>query len=256
MASAPLSAKHHVNVSPKSPGTSVIVLDPHTVAYLDLTGSGSETAAHVLENERLTLMFCNLEEGLPKILRIFGTASFIVQSQVPFQWLERFPSDMVASPGFLGVFKLNVHCISTSCGYSLPVMTYEKHRSVLDEFTNNKGQEGMKEYRLKKNSFSIDGLPSLDHLDHSHDDDKVIVEEPTEGYVYAKIVKRGSEEFRLAQRRRRNLPCAATIKTSITQIPTLCWQLGSCWVPSFRDLQSVSRSCRPCTFPFLFSRLG
>ena len=74
---APLSAEHHVNVSPKAPGSSVKVLGPHKVAYADLTGSGSEAAAHVLENQRMCLMFCNLEEGPPKIVRLHGKAEMI-----------------------------------------------------------------------------------------------------------------------------------------------------------------------------------
>mmetsp|Transcript_23521 Transcript_23521/g.55743 ORF Transcript_23521/g.55743 Transcript_23521/m.55743 type:complete len:287 (-) Transcript_23521:91-951(-) len=223
VATAPLSGEGHVNISPKSPGTSVFVVNSNTLCYIDLTGSGSETAAHVLENKRMTLMFCNIEEGLPMILRLYGEASFISKASVPQKWLGEFPSHMVSSPGFRGVFKLDVHRISSSCGYSLPVMTFQSNRNILNEYTDKKGIEGMKEYRLKKNSFSIDGLPSLSHLDETlldvdkdgkgNIDDSVIIEDPDEGYIYGKIVSKQSEEFRKAEERRRNngIPSAATI---------------------------------------------
>ena len=215
VATAPLSDQGHVNVSPKSPGTSVFVKDSKTVCYIDLTGSGSETAAHVLENKRMTLMFCNVEKGLPMILRLYGEASFISKAAVPQKWLNEFPHHMVSSPGFRGVFQLDVHRISSSCGYSLPVMTFQSYRNILNEYTDKKGIEGMKEYRLRKNSFSIDGLPSLAHLDETllFDmkkegekgdiiDDGVIIEDPDEGYIYGKIVSKRSEEFRMAEERR------------------------------------------------------
>ena len=230
VATAPLSGNGHVNVSPKSPGTSVLVLDSKTVCYIDMTGSGSETAAHVLENQRMTIMFCNIEEGLPMILRLYGEATFISKASVPRRWLslkdgdQSFPSRMVSSPGFRGVFKLDVHRISSSCGYSLPVMTFQYYRNILNEYTEKKGVEGMKEYRLRKNSFSIDGLPSLAHLDESllhvdQDgkgntiDDSAIIEDPDEGYIYGKIVSKQSEEFRKAEERRSSsgIPSAESI---------------------------------------------
>jgi len=161
VATAPLDAEHHVSVSPKSPGNSCIVLGPHTVAYADLTGSGAETAAHVLQNGRMTLMFCNLEKGPPKIMRLFGQAKLILAKNVPPETLSKFPQDVTESHGFRGVFQLQVSRITTSCGYSLPVMDFQKYRQTLEEYCQNKGSDGMFDYVTLRNSFSIDGLPSV-----------------------------------------------------------------------------------------------
>jgi Pyridoxamine 5'-phosphate oxidase len=187
VATAPLSECHHVNVSPKAPGSSLVVLSPHKVAYIDLTGSGAETAAHVLENGRMTIMFCNLEDGPPKILRLHGTASMIVREDADPTLLEMFPVALTQNPGFRSVFVLTVDRISSSCGYSLPIMTYQKTRSTLDEYAERKGTEGMKDYCLYKNSYSIDGLPSVAQL---RNPDVIIGAKPEEGYIYGEIISR------------------------------------------------------------------
>lgn len=188
VATAPLSGDHHVNVSPKAPGTSVIVINPHLVAYADLTGSGSETASHVLENGRITLMFCNLEAGPPQILRLYGTAKVVIKEEVPDSLLNRFPEEITTSFGFRCIYIVDVHRISSSCGYSLPIVEFEKYRQVLAEYTTRKGKEGMDEYGVQKNSFSIDGLPSLAHLRNKG---KIIAPDPQEGYVFGKEVANG-----------------------------------------------------------------
>lgn len=188
---APLSPDHHINVSPKASGNSVIVLDPHTVAYGDLTGSGAETAAHVLENERMTLMFCNLEQGLPIILRLYGKARLIVKEKVPQSLFDKLPKEITTSKGFRGVYVLKVHRISSSCGYSLPVMSYEKHRRTLEESAERavkEGDEGLTGYCLRNNSFSIDGLPSLALVRYPN---KTIVKDEQNGYVYGKETEAG-----------------------------------------------------------------
>jgi hypothetical protein len=185
---APLSADHHVNVSPKASGNSVIVIDPHTVAYGDLTGSGAETAAHVLENERMTLMFCNLEQGLPMILRLYGKARLIVKEEVPQSLRDKLPEEITASKGFRGVYVLKVDRISSSCGYSLPVMLFEKQRKTLEESAERAvrdGDEGLHGYCLLKNSFSIDGLPSLALVRYP---DKTIVKDEQDGYFHGKEI--------------------------------------------------------------------
>ena len=188
VATAPLSADHHINVSPKAPGASVIVLDPHTVAYAELTGSGAETAAHVMENERMTLMFCNIEEGPPKILRLHGKARVVVKEDISSSMLEKFPKKLTTDNGFRCVYILKVHRISSSCGYSLPIMHFEKYRKTLDEYSERKGVKGMDEYGLQKNCFSIDGLPSLGLLRNK---DKTIEMDPQAGYIYGKEVVGG-----------------------------------------------------------------
>ena len=184
VATAPLAKDHRVNVSPKASGTSVVVIDPHTVAYSDLTGSGAETAAHVMENGRMTILFCNLESGAPKILRLYGTARFTVKEEVEPSLLRRFPTEITSSFGFRAIFILKVERISTSCGYSLPVMAFEKHRKILDEYTEKEGEDGMKDYCLKKNSFSIDGLPSLALIRNKN---TAIVPKHVDGYIYGEV---------------------------------------------------------------------
>ena len=186
VATAPLSADCHINVSPKSPGTSVVVIDPHTVAYCDLTGSGAEAAAHVLENQRMTLMFCNIETGPPKILRLHGKATVVVKEEISDELCQRFPTVITSSIGFRCVYILKVDRVSSSCGYSLPVMKFEKYRQTLNEYTEKAGQDGMDAMCLKKNSYSIDGLPSLGLLRNSG---KRIEQDRQEGYYYGKEVK-------------------------------------------------------------------
>lgn len=159
VATAPLSVDHHVSVSPKANGC--VVLDPHTVVYADLTGSGAETAAHVLQNGRMTLMFCNIEAGPPKILRLFGRAEVILAENVPTSLLQKLPAEITQSHGFRAVYKLHVERISSSCGYSMPVMEFKKHRRTLEETNEREGKVGIFNYSTLKNSFSIDGLPSL-----------------------------------------------------------------------------------------------
>lgn len=184
VATAPLDKKHHINLSPKAPGSSVVVLGPHKIAYADLTGSGAETAAHVMENQRMTLLFCNLEDGPPKILRLYGTAELIIREEVEPSLLEKFPEKMTQNPGFRSVFVLNVERVSSSCGYSLPVMTYQKTRATLDEFAERKGLEGVKDYCLFNNSFSIDGLPSVAQLRNPN---VKIVPKPEDGYIHGEV---------------------------------------------------------------------
>ncbi|KAA8491728.1 Pyridoxamine 5'-phosphate oxidase family protein ustO [Porphyridium purpureum] len=180
---APLSPDHRVNVSPKANGC--VVLDKHTVVYADLTGSGAETAAHVLQNGRMTLMFCNLEAGAPRILRLFGRAQLILAEDVPESLLQKLPERMTKNEGFRAVYKLSVDRVTQSCGYSMPVMTFEKYRTTLDEWTQHKGPDGMNEYRTLKNSFSIDGLPSLALLRNDAPVD--IVPVPEGGYILGKV---------------------------------------------------------------------
>lgn len=186
---APRDADHHINVSPKAPASSIQVLGPHKVAYLDLTGSGSETAAHVTENGRMVLMFCNVEQGPPKILRLHGHAKLIVKEEVSKDLLDLFPDNLTSHAGFRAMFVLQVDRISSSCGYSLPIMEYVKTRQILDEYCERKGMEGMKEYSLEKNSFSIDGLASLAHQRHPT---QRIVPNPQEGYILGRRAVAGT----------------------------------------------------------------
>ena len=123
-----------VNVSPRAPGSAVTVLNGKTVAMLDLSGSGSETAAHLMRNGRITLLFVNLEEGPPKMLRLHGRGSLLLpQEAAAAGLLERFGEALAANVGVRAVYKIAVERVSTSCGYSMPVMRFMRHRTTLDE---------------------------------------------------------------------------------------------------------------------------
>ena len=161
VATAALSKDHHVSVSPKANDGTIVVIDKLTVAYADFTGSGAETAAHVLQNKRMTLMFCNIEEGFPNILRLFGHAEVVIPDTAPLSLLNKFPKSVTDSPGFRAIYILHIHRISSSCGYSLPIMEFTKFRSTLHEYNERAGKVGMFNYMTEKNSFSIDGLPSV-----------------------------------------------------------------------------------------------
>jgi hypothetical protein len=155
VASAP-SAGGHVNVSPKG-YDSFRVLDQHTVAYLDLTGSGAETIAHVRDNGRLTIMFCAFD-GPPRILRLFGTGRVHVgASQRYAELAPRFTEQ----PGARTIIELTIDRIQTSCGFSVPFMQFSDERPTLRQWAARREPEQLAEYHATKNTTSIDGLPAL-----------------------------------------------------------------------------------------------
>jgi hypothetical protein len=154
VATAPVD-EGHVNVSPKGLGT-FAVLGPREVAYLDLTGSGVETIAHLRENGRITIMFCAFNSR-PNIVRLSGRGTTIPIEEAPASLLGHFPK----LPGMRSVIHVEIDRVSTSCGYGVPLMTYEGTRSQLLEWAEKKGPDGLVEYRSEKNVRSIDGLPAL-----------------------------------------------------------------------------------------------
>jgi hypothetical protein len=154
VASAPLSPDGHVNCSPKG-GDTFRVLSGNEVAYLDLTGSGVETIAHVQENGRLVIMFCAFEGG-PKIVRLYGRADVVYPGHPDFQRLsEHFP----AHSGARAIVRMAVTRISDSCGHAVPLFNFVARRDVLDKWSESKGPEGLAAYRGTKNRVSIDELP-------------------------------------------------------------------------------------------------
>lgn len=156
VATAPLDGGH-VNLSPKGHDT-FRVLDSATVAYLDLTGSGVETIAHLRENGRLTIMFCAFD-GPPRILRLYGRGEAIEANHDAFGPLvARFPD----LPGVRSVIRLNIERISSSCGYSVPLLAYQGERDTLIDWAERKGPDGIDAYHAEKNMTSIDGLTGLD----------------------------------------------------------------------------------------------
>jgi hypothetical protein len=146
----------HVNLSPKGLDT-FAVLDPNTVAYLDLTGSGIETVAHLRENGRITMLFCAFE-GPPRLVRLYGTGSVAPIGTPEFETLSaRFPS----FPNARTVITVALERIADSCGYGVPRYRYEAERSQLLDWAERKGPEGVATYRDENNVTSIDGLPGM-----------------------------------------------------------------------------------------------
>jgi hypothetical protein len=156
VATAPAGSEGHVNCSPKGLDT-FGVLGRHEVAYLDLTGSGAETIAHLRENGRITLMFCAFE-GKPKIVRLYGNGEVLpVGAPEVASLLERWS----IRPGARSIIRVHVTRVSTSCGYAVPLLRYDGERPQLLEWAERKGAKGLDAYRAEHNTESIDGLPAL-----------------------------------------------------------------------------------------------
>ena len=154
---APRAGDGHINVSPKGLAGSFSVVDPATVAYLDLTGSGIETVAHLRENGRIVLMFCAFDAA-PRIVRLHGTGSVLGPGDPDFAPLAaRFPD----RPGVRSIIRVAVTRVSDSCGFGVPVMRYEADREKLPKWATAKGPESLAEYQAEKNARSIDGLPGI-----------------------------------------------------------------------------------------------
>jgi hypothetical protein len=157
VASAPLDGNAHVNISPKGLDT-LRVLGPTQVAYLDLTGSGVETIAHLRENGRIVLMFCAFQ-GPPNILRLHGHGRVVEASSQEFDQLSAlFPAYMSTR----SIIVVEVSRVSDSCGFGVPLMNYVGERSQLQEWAQKKGAEGVVAYRKEKNRVSIDGLAGVE----------------------------------------------------------------------------------------------
>ena len=156
VATAPLSQTGHVNCSPKG-GDSFRVLGPLEVAYLDYTGSGAETAAHLRENGRVVLMFCAFT-GKPDIVRLHGAGEVITSNDPRFEPIAaHFPHN----PGTRALVRMQVTRVSASCGYAVPFMDYQQERETLDKWADAKGPKALEEYRATKNTQSIDGMPAF-----------------------------------------------------------------------------------------------
>jgi hypothetical protein len=157
---APLEGGH-VNVSPKGLAGTFAVLGPTTVAYLDLSGSGVETIAHLRENGRITIMFCAFD-GPPRIVRLQGRGEVVMAADP--RCADLLPS-FDEHVGVRSVIVVEVDRIADSCGYGVPRMTYDGDRTQLAEFAERKGPEGLVEYQLDRNATSIDGLPGIGPTD-------------------------------------------------------------------------------------------
>ena len=156
VASAPLAAEGLVNCSPKGMD-SFRVLGPRQVAYLDLTGSGIETVAHVRENQRIVFLFCAFD-GPPKIVRLHGLAQVLTPASADWSALRaQFPPH----PGARAIVRANLTRISDSCGYAVPRMDFVAERDTLLRSSEAKGEEGLRRQHAEKNSKSLDGLAGL-----------------------------------------------------------------------------------------------
>ena len=168
VATAPLAADGRVNVSPKGPMGTFRVLDDHTVAYLDMVGSGAETVAHLRENGRIVVMFCAFE-GPPRILRLHGRGEVVFAEDSRFEELYAragFEAPHEIEAARRAVILVEVERIADACGYGVPLMSYEGEREHAEKWAEKKlrvgGETGIADYMVEKNTESIDGLPAFD----------------------------------------------------------------------------------------------
>jgi len=150
---ATAAADGRINLSPKGMDT-LRVLGPNKIVWLNLTGSGNETAAHLLKNNRMTIMLCAFE-GKPLILRLYGTAKAFHERDAAYnEYLEMFPK----LPGTRQFFEMKVEMVQTSCGYAVPFMDFKEERTQLNSWAEKQGEERLENYKKEKNAFSIDGF--------------------------------------------------------------------------------------------------
>jgi hypothetical protein len=153
VATAPLSLMGHVNLSPKGLD-SFRILSTHRVAYLDLTGSGNETSAHLQENGRITFMFCAFQDP-PCILRLYGRGSTVLPTAPEWPDLYLlFPP----TPGTRQIVIAEIERVQTSCGFGVPLLEHQNQRDILVQWARTKGEPGIRAYQQQKNQMSIDGL--------------------------------------------------------------------------------------------------
>ncbi|HEX3511003.1 MAG TPA: pyridoxamine 5'-phosphate oxidase family protein [Solirubrobacteraceae bacterium] len=170
VASAPLDPEGHVNVSPKGPIDTLAVLDAGTVAYLDLVGSGAETAAHVRENGRIVVMLCAFT-GPPRIVRLHGRGEVVPAADGRFApLLERCAfAPPEVEDARRAIVLVHLTRVSTSCGYGVPLMSYEQQRPHMDAWAAKKvrvgGAGALRDYQRENNALSIDGLPAIELAD-------------------------------------------------------------------------------------------
>ena len=155
VATAPLSEQGHVNLSPKGYDT-FRILSERQVAYLDVTGSGNETSAHLLENGRITIMFIAYE-GNPMILRLYGRGRVILPNSA--EW-ESMSQHFELIPSVRQIIVMDILLVKTSCGCSIPEYDYVKDRDNLKNWATKRGEQKLNQYRREYNSYSMDGLPT------------------------------------------------------------------------------------------------
>ena len=155
VSTAPLDGNGHVNLSPKGLD-SFRILSPNKVAYMDIVGSGNETSAHILENGRVTFMFCAFG-GPPNILRLYGKGYAVLPGDQ--EWNE-MSSHFVLLPSTRQIIAADIFNVQTSCGFGVPYYEYTGERDHAHKWADSKGPEGLEEYKKEKNLVSLDGLPT------------------------------------------------------------------------------------------------
>lgn len=158
VATAPLSATGHVNVSPRG-HASLAILDRRRVGWVDYTGSGVETIAHLRENGRICIMFASFDQR-PRIVRLHGRGAVALPGDAAF---DEVAARYAPHPSTRAAVVVEVERVSDSCGYGVPVMDFVGERDLLQLWAAKKGPTGIATYRAEKNARSIDGLPGLDN---------------------------------------------------------------------------------------------
>ncbi len=160
VATAPRADDGLINCSPKGNRQEFVVLGPRRVAYLDQTGSGIETIAHLRENGRIVIMFCAFS-GPPRIVRLHGAGRAVLKDSAEFGELAaQFPG--ASGVGVRSLIVVEVTRVADSCGYGVPLMTFDEHRATMNQWSARKGAEGVREYWSEKNLRSIDDLAGLE----------------------------------------------------------------------------------------------
>ena len=152
------TAGSRVNISPREI-SALRIVDDHSVIYLDRTGSGNETAAHMLADGRLTIMFCAFT-GPPQIMRLYGTGTSVGWENAEFEDLISQYYGGSKPLGTRQIMKLKFDLVQTSCGYGVPLFEYKGDRNAIENWHENKGPDGIQSYWEQKNLSSIDGLPT------------------------------------------------------------------------------------------------
>ena len=166
VATAPLAADGHVNVSPKGMAGTFAVFDPYHVGYLDYFGSGAETIAHLRENGRITLMFTAFS-GRPAVVRVYGQGRVVPVDDPEFAELrDRFAKKRTV--GQRSIILVDVERVQESCGYAVPLMDFVADREVHDLHQLKKGTREYEGRGHLKNPASIDGLPAIDPPPSAH----------------------------------------------------------------------------------------
>ncbi|WP_326554828.1 pyridoxamine 5'-phosphate oxidase family protein [Micromonospora sp. NBC_01813] len=160
VATAPSGDSGHVNVSPKGMRGTFAVLDEHQVAYLDYHGSGAETVAHLRANGRITMMFCAFD-GPPKIVRLHGRGVVVSRDDPRFPELAGVFAGSPDQHGARAVIVVDVHRVSDSCGYGVPLMDYQGERDLLIQAHSRRTEDDLVRYRATRNATSIDELPAF-----------------------------------------------------------------------------------------------